>query len=96
MLQGALIFAGGLLVGLSPLILLCLRALRDDAWDDSNVLNVLRVLAHLAIHPSDFARMHYLDDEDYTQLEMNLLPYPRRAFPYLELDEFESVVETRP
>jgi len=59
-----------------------LRARRDEAWDDSNMLNIWRIVAHLATHPSDFGLMKY-DDGTY-------------PFWYINKDEFRSVVKTRP
>lgn len=65
------------------------RALRSEGWDDSNLLNWLRLLSQCFIHPGDFARMYYIyfdvDDEHVEQ-----------AFPYLGKDEFEGVVKSRP
>lgn len=87
MIVGALIFFAGLVVGALPLIALCLRALRDDAWDSSNVLNVLRVLAHLAIHPSDFAHMAYVNEFGEGE---------RWCFPYIDGDEFSDHFPVRP
>ncbi len=62
--------------------LLFLRCRRDGAWDDSNVTNIIRVLSHLATHPSDFAKFQYDNGE--------------RPFWYLGSDEFADVVKTRP
>lgn len=59
-----------------------LRARSDDAWDDSNMTNIIRLVAHIATHPSDFGLMMY---EDGT--------YP---FWYINKDEFRGVVKTRP
>jgi len=59
-----------------------LRARNDDAWDDSNMTNIIRLVAHIATHPSDFGRMKY-DDGTY-------------PFWYINKDEFRDVVKTRP
>lgn len=64
---------------LFPLILF-LRARRSDRWDDSNLFNIYRVIAHLAIRPEDFGSMQY---EDGT-----------RPFWYINKDEFSQVVKT--
>jgi len=34
-----------------------LRARKDNAWDDSNMLNIFRLVAPIATHPSDFGKM---------------------------------------
>jgi hypothetical protein len=62
--------------------LIFIRARRDKSWDDSNVTNIYRVIAHLAAHPSDFGRMSFEDGK---------LP-----FWYINKDEFGDVVDTRP
>ena len=64
-----------------PLILF-VRARRDPEWDDSNMLNIYRVVAHLATHPGDFGRMYYKDG--------------KRPFWYISKDELTEVVDTRP
>jgi len=64
-----------------PLILF-LRARKDDNWDDSNMTNIIRLVAHIATHPGDFGKMQY---EDGT-----------KPFWYLDKDEFSDVVKTRP
>ena len=73
----------GIVIGiiLVPTILF-LRARRCDAWDDSNMTNILRVLSHLATHPDDFGKMQYEDGS--------------KPFWYLDKDEFTDVVKTRP
>ena len=66
---------------LSPAILF-IRARRDDAWDNSNITNIYRVIAHLATHPSDFGRMQYADG--------------KKPFWYISKDEITDVVKSRP
>lgn len=63
-------------------LLLFLRARRDDSWDDSNMTNIYRIMAHIATHPSDFGKMKYDDG--------------KRPFWYINKDEFSDVVDTRP
>ncbi|MBR8464745.1 hypothetical protein KDE13_00020 [Campylobacter sp. faydin G-140] len=58
-----------------------LRARKCKQWDKSNMMNILRVLAHLATHPDDFAKFRY---------ENGLKP-----FWYLGSDEFLDIVKTR-
>lgn len=62
--------------------LLFLRARRDRAWDDSNMANMIRVISHIATHPSDFGRMQFEDG--------------KKPFWYINKDEFREVVDTRP
>lgn len=64
-------------------LLLFLRARRDDAWDNSNMTNMYRLVAHLASHPSDFGRLVY---EGTT----------KKPFWYIRCDEFSEVVKSRP
>ena len=72
----------GVIIGcfLIPVIIF-LRA-RRSGWDNSNMTNILRVLAHLATHPRDFIIMQY--------------PNGDRPFWYLDKDEFSEVVKSRP
>ena len=66
---------------LTPMILF-IRARRDDAWDDSNMTNIYRLIAHITTHPSDFGKMQYKDGT--------------KPFWYINKDEFTDVTETRP
>ena len=63
-------------------IVIFLRARNDDAWDDSNITNIIRLVAHIATHPSDFGKMRF---EDGT--------FP---FWYINKDELSEVVKSRP
>ena len=63
-------------------LLIFIRAKRDGSWDDSNMMNIYRVVAHLATHPSDFGRMTYEDG--------------KRPFWYINKDELSDVVDVRP
>lgn len=60
--------------------LVFLRARRSSEWDTSNLFNIFRVIAHLAIRPSDFGKMQYADG--------------RKPFWYIGKDEFSEVVKT--
>jgi len=62
--------------------LLFLRARKDKSWDDSNMTNIIRLVAHIATHPSDFGKMRF---ENGT-----------RPFWYISEDEFSEVTKTRP
>ena len=59
-------------------LFLFLRARRDKAWDKSNVFNIYRVIAYLAVHPSKFGELR---DENGD--------YP---FWYISKDEFSDIV----
>jgi hypothetical protein len=72
---GILSFILGIL--LFPLMLF-IRARRNSEWDDSNIFNMYRVVAYLAIHPDKFGR---LQDEEGN--------YP---FWYINKDEFSDIV----
>lgn len=64
-----------------PLIIF-LRARKCDQWDNSNMTNIYRIVAHLATHPDDFGKMQYSDG--------------KKPFWYISGDEFTDVVKTRP
>ncbi len=59
-----------------------LRARKDRHWDDSNMTNIIRLIAHVATHPGDFGKMQYEDG--------------KKPFWYLSKDELSDVVDTRP
>ncbi|HEY9200731.1 MAG TPA: hypothetical protein VIQ81_03955 [Gammaproteobacteria bacterium] len=63
-----------------PLVMF-LRARRSSAWDNSNMTNIYRVLAHLSTRPGDFARMQYSNGQ--------------KPFWYLSKDELSEVVKTK-
>nr|DAR31230.1 MAG TPA: hypothetical protein [Caudoviricetes sp.] len=68
-------------------VLLCpiaifLRARKCEGWDNSNMTNIYRVIAHLATHPDDFGKMYYDNGQ--------------KPFWYLRGDEFSDIVKTRP
>jgi hypothetical protein len=75
-------FAIFLLGALCLPLLLFLRARRDGDWDDSNITNMYRVVAHLAAHPSDFGKLQYPDG--------------KKPFWYINKDELSDVVDARP
>ena len=63
-------------------IVIFLRARKWDQWDHSNMMNIFRVIAHLAAHPDDFAKFQYPDGS--------------KPFWYLGGDEFADIVKSRP
>ncbi|WP_314987111.1 hypothetical protein [uncultured Campylobacter sp.] len=78
-----LIFLSAFILGvLACPIVIFLRARKCDQWDHSNMMNILRVFAHLAIHPDDFAKFKYEDGS--------------KPFWYLGGDEFADIVKSRP
>lgn len=66
---------------LTPLFIF-LRARRDRSWDKSNMMNIYRLIAHIATHPSDFGKLQYKDG--------------KKPFWYLSKDEATDVVDSRP
>lgn len=66
---------------LAPVVFF-LRARRDEAWDDSNMTNMYRLVAHVVAHPSDFGKLRFEDGSN--------------PFWYINKDEFSEVVKTRP
>lgn len=70
------------------------RMMRNDGWDDSNITNALRLLAHVTLHAEDFGKMYYID----SRLKQPLLDSfeLKRPFWYVSKDELSEVVETRP
>jgi len=76
-------FLLGLIVGLLGAIgLLVWQLMRSDGWDDSNVLNAVRFLHHALRHSEDFRELRY--------------PSGKRPFWYLDKDEIDEVVDSRP
>lgn len=63
-------------------LLLFLRARKDDSWDNSNMTNIYRLIAHIGAHPSDFGKLQYADG--------------RKPFWYINKDELSEVVKSRP
>ena len=73
------------------------RLMSNRGWDKSNITNALRVLSHVVLHPTDFARLYYMTP---MQVEEVLRQNPgwtlRRPFWYVTEDEFSEVVKSRP
>lgn len=72
-------FFGGMFVLLGYMIY---RMMKNEGWDDSNMFNALRLIAHVVLHPHDFGKMQYPDG--------------KRPFHYVSKDELSEVVESRP
>ncbi len=98
MLAAALLmWIGGFIIGVFTLLgYMIWRLMRN--MDKSNINNALRLLSHVVLHPMDFAKMYYLTDEQAMRaLGMTIgAPPLRRPFWYVQLDEFEGVVKSRP
>lgn len=90
-------FVGGFVIGIVTIIGYgAYRAVNSDGWDDSNVLNWLRLLSHCFIHPEDFGKMYYLDEWEIEAL-IDARYDPQKAFPYISKDEFsENFPNSRP
>lgn len=73
------------------------RATRSDGWDDSNVLNWLRLLSHVFIHPEDFGQMYYIP-EDFVLESLEEAGYTlEKPFDYINKDEFaDNFPQARP
>ena len=105
-----LLFFGGFVTGILALIGYgCYRGVNSDGWDDSNMLNWIRLFSHIVMHPEDFTRMYYVDDttRQLVDLEMTERRYGLDTltlrysiitpFPYLNKDEFsENFPGSRP
>lgn len=75
------------------------RMMRNDGWDDSNIINALRLLSHVTIHAEDFGKMWYLSEieaKELNEVDPTLFAGMKRPFWYVSEDEFEGVVKTRP
>jgi hypothetical protein len=71
------------------------RALRSDGWDDSNLLNWLRLLSHVFIHPEDFGQMYYVPEHLIDEIEE--YGGVSKPFDYINKDEFaENFPDSRP
>lgn len=88
-----MMFLFGFFVGVFGLLgYMIARMLRSDGWDSSNINNALRLLSHVVLHPEDFGKMIYIN-ENVDWLEEGDF---ERPFWYVSEDEFETVVNTRP
>jgi len=87
-------FVAGIFIILAYMIS---RMLSSDGWDKSNIMNALRVLSHVVMHPNDLTEMYYITpdqrDEIATKFPAMIVVKP---FWYIDKDEFEGVVKTRP
>ncbi len=90
-MNSVFLFFGGTVFGLLLLIGYgAYRAVNSDGWDDSNVLNWIRLFSHIVVHPEDFALLWYVEERS------GVLVASRRPFWYISEDEFETVVDSRP
>ena len=94
---------GGLLVedlivfiaGFVACVMYIVYRMMKTIGDDSNMNNPLRLLSQATIHPEDFGRMYYLT-KDQMDLLRNNGHEPDRPGWYVDEDEFEGVVKSRP
>ena len=71
------------------------RSVRSVGWDDSNILNWLRMFSLLVLYPSSFAGLYRLTDEEYDLLE-EMGHEPVEPFDFIRKDEFsENFPKTR-
>lgn len=79
-MNSVLLFIGGGATFLLLALAYCVaRMLNADGWDKSNVLNALRVLSYVVMHPG---RLGSLTDPD-----------GHRPFWYVAHDEFSEIVD---
>lgn len=98
-MNSLLLFFGGTVFGWLSLIGYgAYRAVNSDGWDDSNMLNWIRLFSHIVMHPEDFAHMWYLEDDHVELLESaHFFSPPVKPFPYINKDEFsENFPQSRP
>ena len=89
-------FISGFIIGAFSLLgYMIWRMLRSDGWDDSNVLNAVRLISHITIHPEDMEKLYYLDEEALAILDDYGI-HPKAPFWYIAYDEFKTVVRSRP
>lgn len=84
-------FIGGMFAGIVVFVAYgAYRAVNSDGWDNSNVLNWLRLLSFCVMYPEKFARMYYLTDHQIDKLidwGWNNID-EQRPFDYINKDEF--------
>lgn len=71
------------------------RAVNSDGWDDSNILNWLRMFSMVVIHPEKFAGLYRLTDNELMELQSKGYS-PVEPFDFIRKDEFsENFPKTR-
>lgn len=91
LIENLIIFIAGAVGLLFYIIWRMMRTIGDD----SNITNPLRLLSSATIHSEDFGRMYYLTHAQMALLRNNGHE-PDRPGWYVDEDEFEGVVKTRP
>jgi hypothetical protein len=87
-LYGVIFLAAGMLLGMFALLgFIFYRMMSNEGWDDSNITNAIRLLAHVTLHSEDFGHMWYITKHE--------VPY-KRPFHYVGQDELSEVVDSRP
>lgn len=89
-------FIGGFSTGILAIVAIgAYRAVNSDGWDDSNILNWLRLFSLVCIHPEKFAGLYRLTDFQLEMLEQNG-EFPVEPFDFIRKDEFsENFPKTR-
>ena len=76
------------------------RMMGNDGWDDSNITNALRLLSHVTLHPKDFGKMYYFNNQQFEKDLLLAAPeiamQLKRPFWYVSKDELSEVVKSRP
>lgn len=86
-------FIGGMFAGIVVFVGYgAYRAVNSDGWDDSNVLNWLRLLSFCVMYPEKFTKMYYLNNDQVNKLidwGWNNID-EQRPFDYISKDEFSE------
>lgn len=92
------LFVGGFAVGIIAYIgYASWRATRTDGWDDSNMLNSIRLNSATAIHPDWFVGLYRLTDAHKIVLIREFGQLPKEPLAFIGKDEFEgNFPEVRP
>jgi len=94
-----MIFIFGMLVGVVLLLgFILYRMMSNEGWDDSNITNAIRLLAHVTLHAEDFGKMYYIEWGEPEASWNDALDRAelKRPFWYVSKDELSEVVDTRP
>lgn len=92
------LLGAGFIVGIFTLYgYMLYRMMRNDGWDDSNINNAQRLLSHVVLHAEDFGKMYYIPPHYLEEITKNNPDFTlEQPFWYINKDEFQGVVKTRP
>lgn len=73
----------------------CYRSVTSEGWDDSNILNWIRLFTLLCIHPKRFVGLFRLSEKQI-QILKDAGEEPLEPFDFIRKDEFaENFPKTR-